>query len=83
MTALATKNRHINLTQTWLVKGTDLVQIYLYKLLNDPDFDHTIPIVDPDLARRWIALVSAFGLLFSRRSHFTHIASTTLGVSAG
>ncbi len=57
------------LTQSWLARGTNLVQIYLYKLLNDPDFDQSIPIVDPDLAYRWIALVFTFGLLFSRHSH--------------
>ena len=62
MTAPTTKNWHI---QTWLALGPDPVQIYLHMLLNGIDFDQTIPIVDPDLARRWIALVSAFGLLFA------------------
>ena len=52
------------LTQTWLAVGHDLVQIYLHKLLNGLDLDQTIPIVDPDLARRWIHTHSFMSLFF-------------------
>uniref|UniRef100_A0A2N9GBA2 Uncharacterized protein n=1 Tax=Fagus sylvatica TaxID=28930 RepID=A0A2N9GBA2_FAGSY len=41
---------------TFNFAGPDPVQIYLHKLLNGIDLDQTIPIVDPTLARRWIAL---------------------------